>query len=293
MGKPTAFEKRVKRNITAREHLFFVPTTPGLKRLCLNELNKILPPEKINKVEGGIEFTGYVQDCYNANLHLHTANRILMRIDEFTAKNFRTLEKKLGAIPFELYLNEESLPEIKVSTKTSRLYHKDAIAERFYKVLYEKFNYSLEADEKEQTQKLFVRAVDDHFVISIDSSGKNLHKRGIKKHGGKAPIRETLAAAILQMAGYDPEKPLIDPMCGTGTFSFEAALMASNIPPGWFRDFAFFEWPCFRPQRLIHIKKEAKENFSLPKKPLILSSDIDIKAKEKYRTPLLCSLTKN
>jgi len=110
--------------------------------------------------------------------------------------------------------------------------------------------------------------------VSLDSSGDNLHKRGIKKQGGAAPLRETLAAAILKMAGYVPGEPLADPMCGTGTFSLEAAMLNLNMPAGWFRDFAFARWPSFRPQRWHHLRRDGEKRFVTVDRPLIFASDI-------------------
>jgi putative N6-adenine-specific DNA methylase len=117
--------------------------------------------------------------------------------------------------------------------------------------------------------------VDDRFTISIDSSGVNLYKRGIKKHPGSAPLRETTAAAALLLAGYTGSEPLVDPMCGTGTFALEAALMAKNIPPGYFRDFAFMGWPSYQHKRWEYLKHESEKRIVVPKTSLILASDKD------------------
>ena len=111
--------------------------------------------------------------------------------------------------------------------------------------------------------------------MSIDSSGAHLHKRGLKRHPGKAPFRETIAAAALLLAGYNGLKPLIDPMCGTGTFSLEAALIAKNIPPGWFRKFAFMKWPAFGQAQWDYLKRQCAKQFSDKKSPLIFASDKD------------------
>jgi putative N6-adenine-specific DNA methylase len=135
-----------------------------------------------------------------------------------------------------------------------------------------------EPDGPESGLSLFVRGQDDRFTISIDSSGEHLHKRGLKRHRGKAPLRETMAAAALLLAGYKPPEPLIDPMCGTGTFSLEAALMAKNIPPGWFREFAFRHWPSFSPKRWAYMKRQCEALFDNPRRPIIFASDQDASA---------------
>ena len=104
---------------------------------------------------------------------------------------------------------------------------------------------------------LKVRIEDDLCTVSLDTSGEALHRRGHKEFVGKAPLRETLAAGALLMAGYDGSEPLLDPLCGTGTFSLEGALMTKRIPAGWFRDFAFTRWPSFIEKRWNYIKRQA------------------------------------
>jgi putative N6-adenine-specific DNA methylase len=120
--------------------------------------------------------------------------------------------------------------------------------------------------------------VDDRFTVSIDSSGDHLHKRGLKRHHGRAPLRETLAAAALLMTGYSGSQPLIDPMCGTGTFSLEAALIVKNIPPGWFREFAFMEWPSYGRKRWDYLKRQHQMHFTSHDRPVIFASDEDAAA---------------
>jgi putative N6-adenine-specific DNA methylase len=122
--------------------------------------------------------------------------------------------------------------------------------------------------------RIFVRAESDRFTVSLDSSGELLHKRGVKARGGKAPIRETLASAVLNIAGYGPGQLLADPMCGSGTFSLEAAMMSRNLPSGWFRDFAFMQWPAFSPGRWRHLRKEAEAEISPPGRTCVFASDL-------------------
>jgi len=124
-------------------------------------------------------------------------------------------------------------------------------------------------------QSIFVRVANDRFTLSIDSSGDLLYKRGIKKDVGRAPLRETIASGILTLAGYTGREPLLDPMCGAGTFTIEAAMRAQKIPAGWFRDFAFKSWPCFRPRQWAYIRRQSENRISLLTKPLIFASDHD------------------
>lgn len=272
--------KRIKRHIIGRTQEFFAITTPGLEPICLNELKTLpLSIHRPSAVPGGVEFKGRLQDCYLANLHLSTANRVLMRIGTLKASSFRQLEKKLSDIPWEVYLFREPLPRINITSRHSRLFHSDAIGERFRASIINRFNVparrSLGPQPKLPPQVLFIRVVDDHFTISLDSSGELLHKRGTKKDVGRAPIRETLAAAILTLAGYEGQEPLLDPMCGSGTFPMEAAMRGQKIPPGWYRDFAFTGWPCFRPRLWAYIRKQAATQIARWPRPFIFASDND------------------
>lgn len=279
MEKSTALEKRIKRQVTARDHRFFVVVSPGLLDVCLREMKLLFNDQKtLTVVDGGIEFDGSVTDCYLANLHLRTASRIIMRLGSFTASDFATLEKKIETIPWELYLEGGRPPTIQVTLKKSRLYHSGAVEQRF-RDMFTRTRACLEKTKPRiPEQTLFVRAFQDRFEVSLDSSGELLYLRGLKTQGGIAPLRETLAAGMLMLAGYDGTLPLIDPMCGTGSFSLEAAMIAQHIPPGWFRNFAFEHWPCFRPGSMKNIRREAEALIRPGKQPMIFSSDQDPEA---------------
>jgi putative N6-adenine-specific DNA methylase len=280
MSRESPLFKRIKRHVIGRERKFFAATSPGFEPVCLQELLKIQPPaSNVCATPGGVEFQGRLDDCFRTNLNLRSANRILMRIQAFKSSNFRQLEKKLLNLPWELYLPPGSFLNVHVTTKHCRLHHSDAIAERFQKAI---ANRLTQIEPEEEThgilsvpQNIYVRGVEDRFTVSMDSSGDILYKRGLKKHTGRAPLRETLAAAALLLAGYDGRDPLLDPMCGSGTFSLESAMMAKRIPAGWFRDFAFMGWPSFRRQRWTYIRRQAESHFVQPDRPLIFASDTD------------------
>ena len=283
MSIDRALSKRIKRHITGRRRTYFAAVTPGFEDLCCNELAALsLPTETVSMVDGGIEFAGKLVDCYQANLHLRTAGRILLRIDHIKATGFRQLENKTAQIPWELYLPPTGVANLHVTARHCRLYHSDAVGQCISAAIQRRLTDNdmrrKEPDGPEAGLSVFVRGVDDRFTISIDSSGEHLHKRGLKRHRGKAPLRETMAAAALLLAGYKPPEPLIDPMCGTGTFSLEAALMAKNIPPGWFREFAFRHWPSFSPKRWAYMKRQCEALFDSPRRPIIFASDQDASA---------------
>jgi putative N6-adenine-specific DNA methylase len=212
MSSESALFKRIKRHVIGREHTFFAATPPGFEPLCLQELLNLHPPVgNARLISGGVEFKGRLDDCYRANLCLHLPNRILMRISTFKSSNFRQLEKNVGDIPWELYLHPGSPVRVHVAARHCRLHHSGAISERVQKVIASR-RLQIKPDEKIQKipptgQNLFVRGAEDRFTVSIDSSGELLYKRGLKKHAGKAPLRETLAAAALRLAGYGRSQP--------------------------------------------------------------------------------------
>ena len=280
MPEASPFYKRIKRHVIGRPQRFFAATAPGLENLCLQELIGFLPNDRqAETVAGGVEFEGRLEDCFQANLHLRTANRILMRITVFKATNFRQLERKAGDIAWELYLHTGSRLKVQVATRHCRLHHSEAIAERMNQAIGGRLSGLVTDQEKPEPigaeQTIFVRGDDDRFSVSIDSSGDLLYKRGLKTHSARAPLRETLVAGALLLAGYDVREPLLDPLCGSGTFSLEAALMTKQVPAGWYRDFAFTGWPSFIEKRWNHIKRQAESDMRRCRQPLIFATDID------------------
>ena len=281
MPSDNSFSRRIKRHVVGRIHPFFAATAPGFETLCSQEISAIAPAMKnAAMVPGGIEFEGRLAVCYLANLHLRTANRILMRIAQFKASAFRQIERKASAIPWELYLPTKSWPQIRTTTHHCRLYHSEAIGERILDSISNHGFHKTADRNKDSSFKptIFVRGVDDRFTVSIDSSGDPLHKRGLKRHRGIAPLRETAAAAALLLAGYRGDVPLIDPMCGSGTFSLEAAMIVNNIPAGWFREFDFMRWPSYRPPQWDYLKRQCQTHIVDRQTPLIFASDIESSA---------------
>jgi putative N6-adenine-specific DNA methylase len=268
-------EKRIRHHVIGKSHRFFAVTAPGLEPVCLGELESLGLTGAA--VAGGVEFSGRLPSAYLANLCLRTANRILMRMHEFRATSFRALAQEAAAFPWELFIAAGAPLRIHVSTHHCRLHHSDAIAERVQNAIAERLS-GLPVVQARMPLQVFLRGVDDRFTASLDSSGENLYRRGIKTHAGRAPLRETLAAAALMLAGYSGQGFLLDPMCGAGTFSLEAALMAKHLPPGGQRDFAFMAWPGFRPQRWRFLKRSVEAQVVRLEAPRIMASDADSRA---------------
>ncbi len=271
-SSPSAFEKRVKRRISARIHDFFAVCPPGLKTTCINEL-AVLGPDirEIQPLPGGVAFKTKLPTACLANFSLGSPSKILMRIASFKADNFSTLEKKIKQIDWELFLPGNTKLNIQATAHKSRLYHSGAIEERCRAIIEPR----LFAPGKKSEHSLLIRADNDQFELSLDMSGDLLFKRGIKQKVITAPLRENLAFAILKTAGFTEQDVLVDPMCGSGTFSIEAAMIQSKIPPGFFRSFAFEHWPGFRKETFSYLKTQVQKNFSLGDGGGIFASDID------------------
>ncbi|HET7601488.1 MAG TPA: class I SAM-dependent RNA methyltransferase [Gemmatimonadales bacterium] len=213
----------------------FAVTAPGLEALTARELTELGLPVT-NREPGGASFETDADGLARANLWLRTASRVLVRVAEFHAHSFAELERHARKVPWENFLAEGVRPVFRVTSKKSKLYHQDAIAERLERWI------GRAAGDEAPEQLFIVRLHRDHVTISADSSGELLHKRGYRLESGKAPLRETLAAAMLLAIGWDGTVPLVDPFAGSGTIPIEAALIARGMAPGAGRSFAMERW---------------------------------------------------
>lgn len=230
----------------------FAVTAPGLETLCAAELASIGIHGKA--VEGGVAWTGDLASVMRANLWSRVASRVLVRVAEFRATAFFELELNAKKIPWKRFVPVGGSVELRVTARKSKLYHTGAIAQRLGDALAKSVKGATagasKADEDddaaESIRQLFVvRFAHDVATVSVDSSGVLLHRRGYRQAVAKAPLRETLAAAVLLGSGWDGTTPLTDPMCGSGTIAIEGALIARRLAPGRARDFAFMRWPEF------------------------------------------------
>ncbi len=223
--------------------------SPGLEQPLCAELSALTPIEDPRVVEGGVEFSGALLAGMAANLHSRIATRILLRMGEVKARDFAPLRRNLAQLAWPNYVPQDCALRVDVSTSHCRLYHTGALAETVELAIADsvgklpKRERLAQAKEDDDCTRILLRGQDDRFTASVDSSGALLHRRGWRLEAGPAPMRETLAAGILALCAYDPAMPLVDPMCGAGTFAIEAAAMAGKIPPGLGRGFAFERWP--------------------------------------------------
>jgi len=239
----------------------FAVTAPGLEPLVIQELHEFgLKPapwsspfilQKEGHKTGGVEFEASLEDLYFANLHLRIASRILVRLGTFEVSRFAELRRKATHLPWEQFLSPQTPLSFRVACHASRLYHQRAVAERVMGAISDRIGQppcvrKLDEEATDSSfQLILVRIQNNQCTISVDSSGALLHRRGYRLATAKAPLRETLAAAMLFAARWDGVSPLIDPFCGSGTIPIEAALLARRVPPGYRRDFTFMKWPGF------------------------------------------------
>ena len=228
---------------------------------------------------------GTLESVARANLWLRTASRVVVRVAEFRATAFFELELQAKRIPWERFVAPGSRVDVRVTCRKSKLYHSDAVAQRFaeaiaWRVKGASASESTESDDDEagaatERQLFIVRFFHDVCTVSADSSGALLHLRGYRQALAKAPMRETLAAAVLLGAAWTGETPLVDPMCGAGTIPIEAALIARRMAPGRARSFAFAQWPEFNAPTWTSVLADAKSR-ELERAPVrIMGSDRD------------------
>lgn len=231
---------------------FYSITAPGLEQVMASEL-ALLGIDQVRQTRGGVAWHGAGRDLYRANLWLRTATRVLVRVSSFHASSFAELERRAKHVPWGRFVRARDHVRFRVTCHKSALYHSDAVAERLMESAAAATGCAavtdpeaLEDHEGMSAEQLFVVRIDhDTVTLSADSSGTLLHKRGYRQASAKAPMRETLAAAMLLSSGWQSSQPLLDPMCGSGTIPIEAALIARRIAPGIHREFRFERWPGF------------------------------------------------
>lgn len=217
----------------------FLVTLPGLEAHLFAEV-KEQGFKRPAMISGGVLIQGGWREVWRANLVLRGASKVLVRIGEFRAHHLAQLDKHARRFPWVDFLSPDMSVKVDVSTnRKSEIYHGGAAEERIERAIHEEFGAPI-AKRLEDTDILIkVRIARNLVIISLETSGTPLHKRGHKQAMGKAPLRETIAAMTLRACGYSRKAPLVDPMCGSGTYVIEAAEMAANLMAGRDRSFAF------------------------------------------------------
>jgi putative N6-adenine-specific DNA methylase len=254
--------------------------TFGLETVVKWEL-EALGYDSLTVSGGRVSFPATLADIAKTNLWLRSADRVLLQMGSFTAVTFDDLFEQTKALPWEQIIPADgAFPVIGKSVKsqlssvpTCQAIVKKAVAERLLQA-----HGVSNLPETAAQYTIQVALAKDTAVLTIDSSGSGLHKRGYRTEAGEAPLKETLAAGLVQLSYWQPDRLLIDPMCGAGTILIEAALIGRNIAPGLQRTFAAEQWPVI-PSEVWQRERETAVSLQQPDRPLrLFGSDIDPEA---------------
>lgn len=261
--------------------MIIVKTLAGLEDILASELRSI-GAKNIQILNRAVGFEGDNELIYKANYRCRTALKVLKPIASFPAASEEELYENIKKIDWADYLDIKKTFAVDGVVNTSNLTHsyyvalktKDAIADFFT----EKLGKRPSVDTRDPDQQFSVFISQNEGTVYLDSSGQSLHKRGYKKAAGLAPLNEVLAAGLIMLAGWNKKTPLIDPFCGSGTIVIEAAMIAMNIPPGYYRqEFAFQKWKDFDEALWENVRNEADDLINDHEVP-VMGADLSAEA---------------
>ena len=234
---------------------------------------------------GGAMFEGDFADAFRASLWLRTCDRIMLVMSQFEARSYEELFQGVKAIPWEKLLPADAAFPIRAKCVKSQLMSPSDVQKIGKRAMVERMKSAYALDWFPETGVTFqvdISIRNDLVTVAVDASGEPLSKRGYRTWNGEAPLRETLAAALILQSGWHPWQPLYDPCCGTGTLLIEAAFIALGRAPGLTRKFAMEAWPCVPIEALNEIRREARLKYEEGSKRAIhiAGSDIDPEAIE-------------
>ena len=258
----------------------------GAEKILGNEI-KHLGYKLVSNAPGRVSFTGDDAALFRANLCLRTADRVYLQLAEYSAYNFDELYDGVYSIAWQDFLRRDSRVVVdKVRTYKSKLNSEHSIQGMVHKAIYSKCGdvwYMSTMPESGEQSDVRVYVDENKVLILLDLSGLPLHKRGYRTDGGIAPLRETLAATLLQEMMWRRKTPLHDPFCGSGTIAIEATLYAFNVAPGFGRRFAIENLPFFDEQKAQKIREEEAAQIRTDVEVRITGSDIDTEAVERAK----------
>lgn len=251
----------------------------GVESVIKRELVALgYPP--VPSINGRMTLKGTFDDVVKLNLHLRTADRVSVCLGKFGAATFDELFDGIYGLTWKEILPANARITVTAKSVNSKLFALSAIQSIAKKAIAENLKKAYRLPVLPETGPEYnvnVSVTADTAVLDLNTSGAGLHKRGYRVKNGLAPIKETLAAAIIMLSGWTADRPFTDPFAGSGTFPIEAALMAMNIAPGLNRSFAFEQWVnC--PDRAKALKAEAASMIATPDKLRISGFDIDAKS---------------
>ncbi|MBO4323306.1 MAG: class I SAM-dependent RNA methyltransferase [Clostridia bacterium] len=255
-----------------------VSSSSGVEAVVKRELNKILGESDYPAINGRITFDGEWEEIAKCNLYLRAGNRVGIVLGEFKAENFDELFDGIKEIEFERYISENGKIEVSAKSVSSKIYAlsatqsvaKKAICERLKRV------YGVnELEESGERYKVEISIHKDFVTVTLDTSGDGLHRRGYRGLVGEAPLKETLAAAMIELSVWNPDRPFADLFCGSGTLPIEACLIAKNIPAGLNREFDFEKWKTGYKSIIDALKDKASGEIDYDREVKISGFDID------------------
>ncbi|RKQ37627.1 THUMP domain-containing class I SAM-dependent RNA methyltransferase [Oceanobacillus halophilus] len=251
----------------------------GLESVVANEVKEL--GYEVSVENGKVIFDAPISAIPRCNLWLRTADRVKILVGEFEAKTFDELFESTKKLPWERYIPEDGQFPVTGKSVKSELHSvpdcqkivKKSIAEK----LKLKHGVVYKMPETGAQYKIEVSLLKDKATLTIDTSGTGLHKRGYRVGQGEAPLKETMAAALVLLTNWKPDFPLIDPFCGSGTIAIEAALIGQNIAPGFNRDFVSEDWSFIKSKHWDKAFEEAEDKANYDQELSIVGSDIDHK----------------
>lgn len=267
----------------SKEITLIATAAMGLESLVRDEV-KQLGYEQVKTENGKVVFLSDLLGIARTNLWLRTADRIKIQMGVFNAYTFDELFEQTKALPWEEWITKDGFIHVVGKSHKSKLYSvpdcqsivKKAIVTR----LQDHYKLRGNLEETGAKYKVEVAILKDEVVLSIDTSGVGLHKRGYRVEQVEAPLKETLAAALIKLTNWRPDDILVDPFTGSGTIPIEAALIGQNIAPGFNREFAFEDWDVYSKDYLELALNEAEDLANYDQKLEIIGTDIDHRAIE-------------
>lgn len=269
---------------------YFATCAPGLEPLLHAEL-RALKMARVERQTSGVAFEGSLEDAWRANLELRTAIRVLMRLARFPARDADELYAGARELDWSRFFGPGATLAVTARSRESQLDHtlfvaqrvKDAVVDQ----MVERTGARPSVDLDAPSVRLYAHLFRDRCSLFADTSGESLHKRGWRRFQGRAPLAETLAAAVVMLSRWDRRAPLVDPFCGSGTLLVEAALLAADHAPGLFRArFGFEGLPGFDRRAWEAMREAARKRAALPNKLVLRGSDADAAAIEGARANL-------
>jgi putative N6-adenine-specific DNA methylase len=268
---------------------FFATAAKGTEPALRDELRELHLP-RVRADRGGVHFEGDLADAARACLWSRVAVRVLLEVGSFEARDGDALYQGTRALDWGTWMTPETTLAVRATCRSSRLTHSQFVAQKtkdaVVDALRHRFGARPSVDRDDPDVLLAVHLARDHATLYLDVGGGSLHERGWRARAGAAPLRETLAAAVVRLSGWDRERPLVDPMCGAGTIAIEAAAWSRRMAPGLSRArFGLERWSSHDDALRARLKALREEARAAARRegPPVFASDVDPRSVELAR----------